>query len=49
MLLFYRGLHCPVCKRHVRDLDRKLKEFEKRGVAVVAISTDTRERTSKTC
>ena len=44
MLLFYRGLHCPVCKTYVRDLDRKLNEFEKRGAAVVAISTNTRER-----
>ena len=44
LLLFYRGLHCPVCKTYVRDLDRKLDEFDKRGVGVVAISTDSRER-----
>lgn len=40
LLLLYRGLHCPVCKTYVRDLDRKLDEFDKRGVGVVAISTD---------
>jgi len=41
-LTFYRGLRCPICRPHVRDLNRKLDEFEKRGGVVVAISTDTR-------
>jgi peroxiredoxin len=44
MLVFYRGLHCPICKIYLRDLDRKLDEFAKRGVEVVAVSTDTMER-----
>lgn len=44
MLVFYRGLHCPICKTYVRDLDRKLEDFAKRGVEVVAISTDTQQR-----
>ncbi len=44
MLVFYRGLHCPICKTYLRDLDRRLDEFAKRGVEVVAISTDTQER-----
>ncbi len=48
MLVFYRGLHCPICKTYLRDLDRKLAEFEKLGVAVVAVSTDDRERAEQT-
>jgi peroxiredoxin len=44
MLVFYRGLHCPICKTHLRDLDRRLEDFAKRGVQAVAISTDTHER-----
>jgi len=40
----YRGLHCPICKTYLRDLDRKLAEFEALGVEAVAASTDTRER-----
>ena len=44
MLVFYRGLHCPICKTYLRDLDRKLDDLSKRGVEVVAISTDTKER-----
>lgn len=44
MIVFYRGLHCPICKMYLRDLDRKLDEFTKRGVEAVAISVDTKER-----
>ncbi len=44
MLVFYRGLHCPICKTYLRDLDRKLDSFAQRGVGVAAISTDTKER-----
>ncbi len=27
MVVFYRGLHCPICGRYLKDLDRKLAEF----------------------
>jgi peroxiredoxin len=48
MLLFYRGLHCPICKTQLRELESKLEEFDKRGVAVVAVSSDTKERAAQT-
>src|SRR5713226_8956260 len=44
MLVFYRGLHCPICKTYLRDLDRRLDDFTKRGVEMVAIRTDMKER-----
>jgi peroxiredoxin len=44
LLVAYRGLHCPICKTYLRDLDRKLAEFEALGVKVVAASTDSQER-----
>ncbi len=44
VLAFYRGRHCPVCKRSLTDLNRKMPEFEKRGVTVLALSSDTKER-----
>jgi peroxiredoxin len=47
MLVFYRGLHCPICKSYLRDLDRKLEDFAKRGVVVVAISTDGKDRAER--
>lgn len=44
LVAFYRGLHCPICLKYLLELARLLPEIEKRGVKVVAISSDTRER-----
>jgi len=48
LVVFYRGLHCPQCRKQLTDLEAKLPEFEKRGVSVVAISADSPERGEKT-
>ncbi len=48
LVVFYRGLHCPQCRKQLTDLEAKLPEFEKRGVSVVAISPDEPERGEKT-
>ena len=48
LVVFYRGLHCPICKTQIKDLESKLDDFEKRGVAVVAVSTDSKERAEQT-
>ncbi len=44
MLVFYRGLHCPVCAKYLKDLARLLPKFSERGVKVLAVSADGRER-----
>ena len=44
MVVVYRGLHCPVCKTYLGDLESKLAEFAKRGVDVIAVSTDGQDR-----
>jgi len=48
LVVFYRGLHCPICKTYVSELDRLVKEFADRGVATIAISGDTEERARRT-
>jgi peroxiredoxin len=48
MIVFYRGLHCPVCRRYVTELDGLLGEFQTRGVPVIVASSDTRERAEQT-
>lgn len=48
LVVFYRGLHCPICKTQLKDLESKLDDFEERGVAVVAVSTDSKERREQT-
>ena len=47
MIVVYRGLHCPICKTYLGELDSKLPEFAKRGVDVIAVSTDSRERAER--
>ena len=44
LLVFYRGLHCPLCSKYLMELDRLVPEFAQRGVQVIAISSDDRER-----
>ena len=46
LVVFYRGLHCPICAKYLLELERLAPEFEKRGVQVVAISSDDGERAS---
>jgi peroxiredoxin len=44
MVVFYRGFHCPICSTYLRELDKLHDEFFKRGISVVAISSDARAR-----
>jgi len=48
MIVVYRGWHCPACRTYLGDLETKLAEFAKRGVDVIAVSTDARDRASRT-
>ncbi|MBX9760775.1 MAG: AhpC/TSA family protein [Beijerinckiaceae bacterium] len=48
LLVFYRGLHCPICKTQLRDMEGKLEAFAERGVNAVAISSDTQSRAEQT-
>jgi len=44
MVVFYRGLHCPVCRGYLGELEDLLDDFASRGVDVVAVSGDNEER-----
>jgi peroxiredoxin len=44
MVVFYRGLHCPICSRYIGELDRLTGDFDEIGVSPLVLSTDTRER-----
>ncbi|WAC02411.1 peroxiredoxin-like family protein [Lacinutrix neustonica] len=41
MLVVYRGNHCPVCKKYLEELQRKLTKFIDKGIHVIAVSSDT--------
>jgi peroxiredoxin len=48
LIVFYRGLHCPICRRYLLELQGCLDEFQKLGVGAVAISSDSEERAIET-
>jgi len=47
MVVFYRGLHCPICRKYTSELNGMLADFDKRGVSTVITSTDTQERAAE--
>ncbi len=44
MIVFYRGLHCPICSKYVAELDKLKDDFAEIGVSVLTLSGDVRER-----
>ena len=46
-LFFYRGYHCPICRKYLGSIDRKLDDLTSMGIHAVAISSDTEERATR--
>ncbi|MDO9145469.1 peroxiredoxin-like family protein [Rhodoferax sp.] len=44
LVVFYRGLHCPICAKYLIELERLAPDFAARGVQVLAVSSDDAER-----
>lgn len=44
LLVFFRGLHCPLCVKYLKELGALLPTLEEKGVKVVAISSDSEAR-----
>ena len=44
MLVFYRGKHCPICKKYLTEIGGRLSDFTERGINVFAVSMDSPER-----
>ncbi len=47
MVLFYRGLHCPVCKNYIGGMAAMLDDFEAAGFSVVVASMNGKELAEK--
>ena len=47
MVIFYRGLHCPVCKGYSQKAQNLLGDYAERGVEVVALSNGRRRTRQK--
>jgi peroxiredoxin len=44
MLVFNRGLHCPVCRAQLSELNRRFDELAEKGIDVVSISGENEQR-----
>ena len=47
MVVFYRGLHCPICSTYLGDLNRKAAQFSERGVTILVASSDGADRAAE--
>ncbi len=48
LVVFYRGLHCPICRKQLTELDKRLDELKDAGIGrVVAVSMETPERSAE--
>ena len=48
MINFYRGLHCPICKTYLEQLNRLADDFAERGVDTLVVSNDPQDRAERT-
>lgn len=48
MIIFYRGIHCPVCKKYLEELNTKIDQFEDKGVNVICVSSNSQVTAEKT-
>lgn len=44
LVVVYRGAHCPLCTRYLKQLDTLLDAFHAEGIDVVAVSGDSAEQ-----
>ncbi|WP_136439228.1 redoxin domain-containing protein [Pacificoceanicola onchidii] len=47
LIFVYRGIHCPICRQYLSDLEPKQSEFAGMGIEVAAISADTEAKARK--
>lgn len=47
MVIFYRGLHCPVCEVYLNKVTEKAAAFAEAGMPIVLVSMDGQERAEK--
>lgn len=47
LLVFYCGLHCPICRRWLGKLERLVPRFAELGVSAIALSCEGREEAER--
>lgn len=45
LVVFFRGLHCPVCRKQLGEIERRREELTEAGIGrLVAVSMETEDR-----
>ena len=47
MIVVYRGKHCPICTRYLRELDEVVGSLKELGIEVIAVSADSETRANE--
>ncbi|MFO7553351.1 MAG: peroxiredoxin-like family protein [Haliea sp.] len=47
LIVVYRGLHCPICKKYLGQLNGMKSDFEAMCVQILAVSTDPKDKAEK--
>ena len=48
LVVFYRGLHCPICRKQLAEIDKRLQDLEAAGIGrAVAVSMETADRSTR--
>lgn len=47
MIVFYRGLHCPICATYLFSLEQRLANLAALGISTIAISGDSKEHATR--
>ena len=48
MIVFYRGLHCPICSDFLKLIETQLEDYKKANTNVIVVSMDSKEKAEKT-
>ncbi|NQV79049.1 MAG: redoxin domain-containing protein [Alphaproteobacteria bacterium] len=46
-IVVYRGLHCPICKKYLLQIQDERSAFAERGVGILALSSDDHARAER--
>lgn len=48
MVVFYRGLHCPICRKQLTEIDKRINDLTEAGIGrAVAVSMETEDRSAR--
>ena len=48
LVVFYRGLHCPICRKQLAEIDKRIDDLKAAGIGrVVAVSMETADRSAR--